>query len=247
MSSLKVVVLGCSGTYASPGGACSGYLVDSQDTLTWLDAGPGTLANLQLHTQLEKIDALVLTHEHGDHWLELPIIYNAFKYYLNRKNMPVYGTSATKALAEQLLGKSSLSPVFDFQTVSDGDELTIGNQTWRFSATDHPVETMAVRVNNNGSSFGFSADTGPNWDSSPVSSEVDLFLCEATFPSDMESRDAVHLSARQAGKMAQETGVKRLIVTHAAPEYCSESHTHEASEAFGGLVEAAEVNAIYSI
>ena len=51
---LSVTVLGCDGSYAGPGGACSGYLVSSGDTHVWLDCGPGTLANLQQHLDPNK-------------------------------------------------------------------------------------------------------------------------------------------------------------------------------------------------
>ena len=60
---LSITVLGCSGTYAGPGGACSGYLVRSNDTSVWLDTGPGSLANLQQHVDLTSLDAIVVSHE----------------------------------------------------------------------------------------------------------------------------------------------------------------------------------------
>ena len=44
---MRLTVLGCCGSYAAPGGACSGYLVQGGGKNLWLDAGPGTLANLQ--------------------------------------------------------------------------------------------------------------------------------------------------------------------------------------------------------
>ena len=62
---LSLTVLGCSGTYAAPGGACSGYLVRSSTTTVLVDCGPGTLANLQQHVSLLDLDAVVVTHEHG--------------------------------------------------------------------------------------------------------------------------------------------------------------------------------------
>lgn len=244
--SFKVTVLGCSGIYSAPGGACSGYLVDSEDTVVWMDAGPGTLSNLQLHQQLENVDAIVLSHEHPDHWLELPVVYNAWKYCMDIAPLNVYGTSGTKKLAENLIGQD-LSPVFNFHTIADGDAIEIGNQKWRFSQTDHPVETMAARVNFNGSSFAYSADTGPNWDPTSLISGVDLFLCEATFSNESEGKVNVHLSARQAGEMASQAKANRLVITHSMPEYHSHDLVNQASEAFGVPVEQAEINAIYTI
>ncbi|HEV2369108.1 MAG TPA: MBL fold metallo-hydrolase, partial [Acidimicrobiales bacterium] len=68
---LRLTVLGCSGSYPGPGQACSGYLVRHGATTVWLDAGSGTLANLQLHVALGEIDAIVLSHEHPDHWSDV--------------------------------------------------------------------------------------------------------------------------------------------------------------------------------
>ena len=245
-NSLRIVVLGCSGTYAAPGGACSGYLVESQDTKVWLDAGPGTLSNIQLHTQATDLDALVLTHEHGDHWLELPVLYKALQHVIKGPTLKVYGTAATKSLAEMLLGED-LNPVMDFQVIADGDEISIGGQRYLFSETDHPVETLAVKVSVNGTTFAFSADTGPNWDPSSVSKSVDLFLCEATHTAKEEASCPVHLSARQAGEMARQSGARRLVVTHRSPECDAEDYMREASEAFGQSVESAEVHAVYNL
>ncbi len=77
---LSITVLGCSGTYAGPGGACSGYLVRSNDTSVWVDTGPGSLANLQQHIDLASLDAIVVSHSHPDHWGELGVVRNALKY-----------------------------------------------------------------------------------------------------------------------------------------------------------------------
>src|SRR5581483_215884 len=66
-----LTVLGCSGSYPGPAQACSGYLLRCQGTVIWLDAGSGTLANLQRHVGLAEVDAVVLTHEHPDHWSDI--------------------------------------------------------------------------------------------------------------------------------------------------------------------------------
>ena len=65
---LDVTVLGCSGSYAAPDGACTGYLVRGGDTNVLLDCGPGTLANLQHHLPIRDLDAVVITHSHPE-WL----------------------------------------------------------------------------------------------------------------------------------------------------------------------------------
>ncbi len=70
-----VTVLGTSGSYPGPGSACSGYLLRHQGFNLWLDAGPGTMANLQTHIGLADVDAVVLSHEHPDHWSDIDGFY----------------------------------------------------------------------------------------------------------------------------------------------------------------------------
>ncbi|HMC51941.1 MAG TPA: MBL fold metallo-hydrolase, partial [Acidimicrobiales bacterium] len=81
---LTLTVLGCDGSYPGPGGACSGYLVRGGGVRLWLDAGSGTMANLQRHVGLDEIDAVVLSHEHPDHWTDLEAYYVACAYGIER-------------------------------------------------------------------------------------------------------------------------------------------------------------------
>ena len=79
-SGLNLTVLGCSGTFPGEGGACSGYLVRSPEASLVVDLGAGTLAALQRHLAIGDVDAVVLSHVHPDHWLDLPLLRNAMRY-----------------------------------------------------------------------------------------------------------------------------------------------------------------------
>ena len=59
---MQLTILGNSGPYPAPGGACSGYLLSQGDTHVLLDCGLGVLARLQEHISLGALSALVLTH-----------------------------------------------------------------------------------------------------------------------------------------------------------------------------------------
>ncbi len=80
--SLSVTVLGCSGTYPGPDEACSGYLLRTDTTTVVVDLGSGTLANLQRHVAWPTSTRSCITHEHPDHWLDVPILRNAMRYML---------------------------------------------------------------------------------------------------------------------------------------------------------------------
>ncbi|MCU1496828.1 MAG: metal-dependent hydrolase, beta-lactamase superfamily [Acidimicrobiales bacterium] len=238
---LTITVLGSAGTFPHKDNPCSGYLVRTPTTTVWIDTGPGTFAALQEHVELAEIDAIVVSHEHPDHWVELPVIRNAALYMLGIEHLPVYGTAGTRALAEHVIGGPT-EPPMPWTTVTDGSEVTIGDLAFRFSRTDHPVETLAMRIEAGGRVLAYSADTGSAWSFTaldPGGTGFDLALCEATFAPEEADRFA-HLTAAQAGAMAAAAKVQRLALTHltagAAPDRELEA---AAPDAFDGPVEIA--------
>lgn len=238
---LSVTVLGCSGSYPGPGAACSGYLVRGAGTTVWLDAGSGTLANLQRHVALDQIDAVVLTHEHPDHWSDLEGYRVACAYVIERTGVPVY---APVGLEERL--SADAAPAFEWHTVAGGDGVTVGRLQLRFSRTDHPPETLAVRVDGDGRSLVYSADTGPAWSLADLGPGIDVALCEATYLADREGT-AGHLSARQAGAMARQAAAGRLVLTHVWPTVDPEASRAEAEAAYGRPVELARMHESFDV
>lgn len=240
---IEVTVLGCSGTYAEAGGACTGYLVRGGGTTVLLDCGPGTLGNLQRHIDLSELDAIVITHCHPDHWVELPVLRNAWKWVLRRQGLPVFTTAETWMMAD-VAGGGSIDDTFARDIVRDGDERRIGTQRWRFSRTDHPVETLAVRVDVDGRSFVFSSDTGPAWSLAALSDHdgIDLAFCESTYVETTRPPTAPHLSARHAGALGAAAGARHLVLTHLMPGEDPEAHLAEARASFGGSLAAPKLS-----
>ena len=237
----RVTVLGCDGSYPGPGGACSGYLLRCGGTSVWLDAGPGTLAALQSHVAIEDIDAVVVSHEHVDHWSDLEHLAVACKWVVPRPPVPVYCEadlmSAMRTPAADALGWTRIGPEA---------ELSVGELAFTFSRTDHSVATLAVRADGRGRSLGYSADSGPGWGLSELGPGLDVALCEATFLSDMEG-SLPHMSARQAGHSARSAGVGRLIITHLWPRTDRRAAAAEAAEAFGAAVTVAATGQTYRV
>ncbi|HKE73252.1 MAG TPA: MBL fold metallo-hydrolase [Acidimicrobiales bacterium] len=241
---LTLTVLGCSGTFAGPGEACSGYLVRAGGVALGVDLGAGALANLQRHLPIDGLDALVLTHEHPDHWLDVPLLRNALRYVLGRPDraLPVYGTAGTRRLAATVIG--DLAPTLDWRTVDASSSVEVGGLRVRFSLTDHPVETLAVRVDAGGRSLLYSADTGAGWAPGAVGEGVGTFVCEAALPPEEEG-SFQHLSAAQAGALAAEIGAGRLVLTHLVPGADVESQRSLAAAAYGGPLSVAVTGADY--
>ncbi len=238
---LSVTVLGCSGSYPGPGGACSGYLVDDGTTRVWMDAGSGTMANLQRHIGFEDLDAIALSHEHPDHWNDLEGWAVVWKFRLQRSDFPVYAPAGLRGHTYK-----PDSDVFAWHDVAGGDTVRIGTLDFTFSKTDHDPNTLAMRVDAGGRSLGYSADTGPAWSLEALGPGLDLALCEATIPIE-EENTMQHLSARQAGATARLAGAGRLVLTHLWSTLDPGLAQREASEAFGGPVHVATVGARYDV
>jgi len=237
---LSVTVLGCSGSYPGPGQACSGYLLRAGRSAVWLDAGSGSMANLQVHVGLAALDAVVLTHEHPDHWSDIEGLFVACRYVIDRAPVPVYAPAGLR----DLLRTGSTAGTFVWHDIGDGAEVEIGALRLRFSRTDHPPVTLAVRADAGGRSLGYSADSGPAWSLSRLGPGLHLALCEATFLQDREG-SVQHLSARQAGASAREAGVGRLVITHLWPTTDPRAARAEAESSFGGPVEVAAPHVTY--
>lgn len=237
---LKLTILGSSGSYPGPEQACSGYLVRSPSATVWVDAGSGTLANLQRHVDLLDVDAIVLTHEHPDHCADLAGYYVACKYYLGRSLVPVYAPASVR---EQVYYADH---PLSWTDVSDGDVVDIGGLRLSFSRTDHPPETLAVRIDGDGRALGYSADSGPGWSFDALGAGLDLALCEATYLADAEGTGQ-HMSARQAGAGARRAGVGRLVLTHLQPGVDPEVSRAEAEAAFGRAVDVAMPHEVYEV
>jgi len=238
----SLTVLGTDGSYPGPGGACSGYLLRAGGFCTWLDAGPGTLANLQLHIPLAHLDAVVVSHAHPDHWSDLEGLYVALRYFVGRQGLPIY---APDGLRDVMSGERP-DGTFDWHVIKDGASADLGPVRWTWARTDHPVETLAARAETQGRSLGYSADTGPRWSLSSLGEDLNLALIEASLATEAEG-SLQHLSARQAGALAAAAGAQRLLLTHLAPPIDRARAREQAELTYGAEVEVAEVGRTWQI
>jgi ribonuclease BN (tRNA processing enzyme) len=103
-----------------------------------------------------------------------------------------------------------------------------------------------LRLTSSDAAIGYTADTGSAWSVSTLGSDLDLLLCEATFPEDRAGEFA-HLTASEAGAAAREAGVERLVLTHLLPGSNHDVARDHAARAFGRDVEIATIHARYEL
>ena len=200
------------------------------------------MSNLQRHIKLEAIDAIVLTHQHPDHWTDLEGLAIACKWFLGIEGRPVFAPEGLR----ELMNVGAAADIFSWRTIDEGGVRNVGELKLSFSRTDHSVPTFATRFDYAGRSFGYSADTGPKWSLRSLGEGLNLALCEATFLTDKEGT-VQHLSARQAGATASDADVERLVITHLSPGIDRHAARLEAERSFGRPVEVATIGVTYEV
>ncbi len=238
---MRLTVLGCSGTYPRPGGACSGYLVRRGSTSLVMDLGNGSLSRLQQWTDITRLDGVVITHLHVDHFGDLYPLYYALRFHPECPwGLRLIVPSGGVRVLGSLLGEESkryLEKVFRFEELVEGKEYQVGDLTLRAFRTLHPVEGYSLRLEAGGRTLAYSGDTAMCLGVREAARGADLFLCEATLPKGYEEQAGHgHLTAPQAGELAREAGVRRLMITHVWPTFEVGSILKEVAETFGGEV-----------
>ncbi|GAA2469225.1 MBL fold metallo-hydrolase [Streptomyces thermolineatus] len=251
---MKLTVVGCSGSFPSADSACSSYLVEADGFRMLLDMGNGALGELQRHCGLYDLDAVVLSHLHADHCIDM-CNYWVVRYYPPDRaigpRLPVYGPEGTEqrlatAYGGDLPSDKAMSEVFDFRTLTPG-RFRIGPFTVEADLVSHPVEAFGLRVEHGGRTLTYSGDTGPCEALDVLARDADLFLCEASFTHGKEDIPDLHLNGREAGQAAERAGVSRLVLTHIPPWTDPKTAERDARTAYAGPLELARAGAVYEV
>jgi ribonuclease BN (tRNA processing enzyme) len=247
---VKITVLGKSPAWQDTGGACSGYLVQGGERTVLLDCGPGVLAKLRQHVDYAAVDAVVISHLHADHILDLVPFASGLRYGPRTARPKLYAPpGALEAFAGMsqatFMSAEHIELAFDVTIYDPVDVLSIGALTVRFQPVPHYIPCNAVEfAAEDGARFTFSADCGPNQALCDFAAGTDLLLIEATLPvSDGEG----HLTPREAGEHAARAGAKRVVLTHFSDELGAEWARAEGALGFGAPVDAAHEGARYEL
>lgn len=237
--SFDVTVLGSSGSHTGPGRACSGYLVRADGSQLLVDCGNGSSANLQRVTRPEDLDAILITHRHVDHCVDLIGMFYALRFHpAGPQPIELYAAPEVVDTLTGLLSHDSaleFREVFHVTEVTGGDRFDVGPMHVQLADAIHPVPTVSCRVEVDGVSLVYSSDSAGGPALVELARDADLFLCEATWQGDGEGYpDGMHLTAREAGRLATEAGAHRLVLTHVLGSLDRNRSLAEAQETFSG-------------
>jgi ribonuclease BN (tRNA processing enzyme) len=206
-----------------------------------MDVGNGSLANLQRVLDVSALDALVVSHAHPDHFVDVYGLYYALRFHPDGdQHLPVYAPRGFLELAGLLLpeeSRVSLADVLGVEDVAAGDRVALGSLELSFGAASHPIEALTTRVEAGGRTVVYTGDTAYSPAVVAAASGADLLVCDATWLDRQGPHpEGVHSTGLDAGRMAAEAGVARLMVTHVYPRIDPDDVAAEARSAFVGEV-----------
>jgi ribonuclease BN (tRNA processing enzyme) len=222
---VRVTVIGCSPAWPNPGGAQSGYLVDSNGQRLLLDCGPGVLARLRAdHGGWPQVDAIAITHFHLDHWGDLvPWVFGAAfgpGRAVPRPELwlPPEGEARFRENGERMTFVDQIDDAFDVREYEEATPFAAAGLELTPHSLDHYTEpTHGLRVSDGTGVLAYSGDTGPSDALVELARDADLFLCEATLAKP-EPGLRGHLTEDEATAAFRASGARRLVVIHRPDE-----------------------------
>lgn len=262
---MQVTVLGKSPSWQDAGGACSGYLVRHEGTTVLLDCGNGVFGKLREHVDYVDVNAVVLSHLHADHFLDLVPYSYALTYAPRQQPVPVHVWPGTDDPARPVLhappgatrvfrrvvgawgNEDLIESAFDLREYDPAQAIAVGPLRFSFCAVPHFVPTWAVEITDGTRRFTFGADCSPTPDLVAFARDTDLLVIEGTLPRPERTGLRGHLTPAEAGEHGRQAAARRLVVTHVSDELGDDWVRAEAERTFGGRVEIARAGDVYEL
>lgn len=246
MAAMRLTVLGCSGSVTGPDSPASGYLLTADGTPpVVIDFGGGVLGALQRHAD-PCAAVVLLSHLHADHCLDIPglLVWRRYGPGEPGERALMYGPSDSArrlgaASAETGGEIDDLSDTIDLRTWQEGAAVAVGALRVVPQRVCHPPESFGLRITApDGAVLAYSGDTAMCDSVVDLAAGADVFLCEASWTHAPELRPpGLHLSGTEAGRIAQQAGVGRLLLTHVPPWTSREAVLAEARAEYDGPVD----------
>src|SRR5213080_2796975 len=235
---MRLTVLGKSPSWQDVDGACSGYLIEDSGTSRLLDCGNGVFAKLRQHRDYTELDAVLISHLHADHILDLVPYSYALTYAPRQQPVPVPPWPGTDKPARPRLiappgaretfrrvvgawgNEDLIEAAFELEEYEESSKPEVGPLRLEFRSVPHFTETFAIRIasTNGGGKLAYGADSSPSDDLCKFVKGADLLVIEATLPRPERTGIRGHLTPEEAGEHARRAGAKRVVITHISDE-----------------------------
>jgi len=249
----RLVVLGSCGGWPEPGRACSGFVLEYQGVRIVLDLGYGTLPRLLAllgSSAADGVDAVIVTHAHPDHMVDLHGLLRARWY--GRRGAPPIPLHAPEPVLARLTGLEDDGPevvrrAFDWHPLP-APSRAVGPLRLESMLLPHYLPNAGARLSGPGLTLAYTGDTGPDPALAELGRGADLFIADATdwgqrpgaAPAPAVRGPSLNLTAREAGEAAAAAGARRLLLTHFWPDNDRQASRAAAAAVFDGEILLAE-------
>jgi ribonuclease BN (tRNA processing enzyme) len=239
-------VIGAGPAYTDrPGASGASYLLRLADASLLLDLGQGSFARLAATIDPATLAAVVVSHLHPDHFIDLVALRHYLRWEQPRRRVRVIGPDGLDDRLDALHDEPGFSAAaLDVEVLTEG--------TFRVAS----FEIQAVRVRHTSSSFGFrvseaatagasparpglvySGDCGRAEDLDTLVRPGDTLLSEVSFGPGPVVPGAEHLDGPAVGDLATRVGAGRVLLTHLQMGYDRAATVESVKARFDGPVE----------
>jgi ribonuclease BN (tRNA processing enzyme) len=235
---MKITVLGSCAAWPEPGRACAGFLVEHGGFRLVMDLGFGTLPRLLALCPNGSVDAVVVTHRHSDHCVDLNGLLRV-RHYGERAHdpIPLLCPPGVAELVDALEPEPRLAELFDVLPLPGTHK--VGPFEVRGIELPHHVPNVGIRLTTAHRTVAYTGDTGPSEDLVELGRSADLYIMDATLQHQPDGPRTV-LSAAEAGQWATRAGARRLLLTHFWPGNDRGVSLRQAAEHYDGELMAAD-------
>ena len=222
---MRLHILGCGDAFGSGGRQQSAYLIETNDGLFLLDCGPtALLAMKRAGFAPQRLDAIAISHLHGDHFGGLPFFFIDGLYRMTRhKPLIIAGPPGTEDRVLQLTeimygarGPGQMSS-YVFQVLKPDESQRIGPLEvfpFRVPHQTHDI-SLALKVTHQGKQMLFSGDSAWTEQFIEYALGVDLFLCECSF---YREQPGQHINYQTLRANLPRLDCRRIVLTHLGEE-----------------------------
>ena len=218
--------LGTGDAFSAAGRHQAAYLIHRGENALLLDCGSTILASLKRRNlSADPIDAVLLSHFHGDHFAGLPFLFLEYVYVEPRRRpLKIVGPAGVEErvhkLYEAMYADSAADPLpfaLEFFEARPRKCLFLDGMEIRPFPAPHQEDPVSVgyEILLDGRKIVYSGDTGWTEELIERARGADLFLCECSF---FETRTDVHLDYPRIADNLKRFQAKRIVLTHLGRE-----------------------------
>lgn len=225
-ATVRVTVLGSGDAFGAGGRLNSAYLVESAGATFLVDCGTTVLQALKrAGVDPARIDFVVLSHLHGDHFGGVPFLFMDFLYESRRaRPITIYGPPTTERRVRALFGalyeRQARDPLpfgVTYVDMPSPGPRTAHGVTVQAFAVPHVSELVCYgyRISVGGCTIVYSGDSAWTDEFVALTKGTDLFICEC---STFETQLGIHVSYPEIAARAATLGCRRLVLSHLGAE-----------------------------